>query len=151
MKDAVSDHLPFSGKQLMLQVVELVPKHPRRTKKREPVNASTTLGPSRYGKGGKKKTLARATTTQTLALPSNPSLAAIDASKIFSLLRLDVPDAGGHVAAVFSRCLNTSEAVMMMLMIQVLCCRWLFACHKYNSGIELLVLMSQIVRNLNFS
>ncbi|KAJ6829035.1 putative alpha-L-arabinofuranosidase 1-like [Iris pallida] len=99
-----------------------------------------------------KRTLARATTTQTLALSSNPSLVAIDASKIFSLLRLDIPDAGGHAAAAFSRCfMNTSEAVMMMLMIQVLCCRWLFACHKYNSGIELLVQMSQIGRNLNFS
>ncbi|KAJ6794235.1 putative alpha-L-arabinofuranosidase 1-like [Iris pallida] len=149
MKDAVSDHLLFSGKQLMLQVVELVPRHPRRTKKREPVNASTTSGPSRYGKGGKKKTLARATTTQTLALPSNPSLAAIDATKVHP--SLDIPDAGGHAAAAFSRCLNTSEAVMMMLMIQVLCCCWLFACHKYNSGIELLVQMSQIGRNLNFS
>ncbi|KAJ6814204.1 signal recognition particle 19 kDa protein isoform X1 [Iris pallida] len=42
-------------KQLMLQVAELVPRHPGRAKKQEPVNASTTSGPSRSGKGGKKK------------------------------------------------------------------------------------------------
>jgi len=43
-----------SKKQLMIRVAELVPKHPGRTKKQEPSNASTA-GPTKSGKGGKKK------------------------------------------------------------------------------------------------
>ncbi|KAL2547605.1 Signal recognition particle 19 kDa protein [Forsythia ovata] len=43
-----------SRKQLMLHVAELVPRHPGRTKKQEPASASTA-GPSKSGKGGKKK------------------------------------------------------------------------------------------------
>ncbi|KAL8502465.1 hypothetical protein ACS0TY_021561 [Phlomoides rotata] len=43
-----------SRKQLMLQVAELVPRHPGRTKKQEPASSSAT-GPSKSGKGGKKK------------------------------------------------------------------------------------------------
>lgn len=43
-------------KQLMLKVAELIPKHHGRTKKQEPANTSTaTVGPSKFGKGGKKK------------------------------------------------------------------------------------------------
>ncbi|XP_010266585.1 PREDICTED: signal recognition particle 19 kDa protein [Nelumbo nucifera] len=42
-----------SRKQLMLHVAELVPKHHGRTKKQEP--ATSTAGPSKSGKGGKKK------------------------------------------------------------------------------------------------
>ncbi|KAJ0971476.1 hypothetical protein J5N97_019435 [Dioscorea zingiberensis] len=41
-------------KQLMHQVAELVPKHHGRTKKQEPA-ATSTAGPSKSGKGGKKK------------------------------------------------------------------------------------------------
>lgn len=44
-----------SKKQLMLQVAELVPRHPGRAKKQEPANTSTAAGPSKSGKGGKKK------------------------------------------------------------------------------------------------
>ncbi|CAL9057492.1 unnamed protein product [Musa banksii] len=45
-----------SKKQLMLRVAELIPKHHGRTKKQEPANTSTaTVGPSKSGKGGKKK------------------------------------------------------------------------------------------------
>ncbi|KAK9934077.1 hypothetical protein M0R45_021235 [Rubus argutus] len=40
-------------KQLMLRVAELVPRHPGRTKKQEP--ASTSSGPAKSGKHGKKK------------------------------------------------------------------------------------------------
>ncbi|ONK66685.1 uncharacterized protein A4U43_C06F10910 [Asparagus officinalis] len=43
-----------SKKQLMLRVAELVPKHPGRHKKQEASNASTA-GPSKSGKGGRKK------------------------------------------------------------------------------------------------
>ncbi|XP_044499662.1 signal recognition particle 19 kDa protein [Mangifera indica] len=42
-------------KQLMLHVAELVPRHPGRTKKQEPASTLTTAGPSKSGKGGKKK------------------------------------------------------------------------------------------------
>lgn len=42
------------GKQLMFKLAELVPKHPGRTKKQEPVSTSTA-GTSKSGKGGKKK------------------------------------------------------------------------------------------------
>lgn len=42
------------GKQLMLRVAELVPRHPGRVKKQEPV-ATSTAGPSKSSKGGKKK------------------------------------------------------------------------------------------------
>lgn len=45
----------IAGKQLMLHVAELVPRHPGRTKKQEPASALTTAGPSKSGKGGKKK------------------------------------------------------------------------------------------------
>ncbi|KAM0945786.1 putative signal recognition particle, SRP19 subunit [Dioscorea sansibarensis] len=41
-------------KQLMHQVAELVPKHHGRTKKQEAV-ATSTAGPSKSGKSGKKK------------------------------------------------------------------------------------------------
>lgn len=41
------------GKQLLLRVAELVPRHPGRTKKQEP--ASTSSGPAKSGKHGKKK------------------------------------------------------------------------------------------------
>ncbi|XP_072965175.1 signal recognition particle 19 kDa protein-like [Typha angustifolia] len=41
-------------KQLMFRVAELVPKHHGRTKKQEPAATSTT-GPSKSSKGGKKK------------------------------------------------------------------------------------------------
>ncbi|KAJ0092743.1 hypothetical protein Patl1_24780 [Pistacia atlantica] len=44
-----------SRKQLMLHVAELVPRHPGRTKKQEPASTSSTAGPSKSGKGGKKK------------------------------------------------------------------------------------------------
>ncbi|XP_059641518.1 signal recognition particle 19 kDa protein-like [Cornus florida] len=45
-----------SRKQLMLRVAELVPRHPGRTKKPEPAAASSSgAGPSKSGKGGKKK------------------------------------------------------------------------------------------------
>ncbi|XP_059459944.1 signal recognition particle 19 kDa protein [Corylus avellana] len=43
-----------SRKQLMLRVAELVPRHPGRTKKQEPASSSTA-GPSKSGKGGRKK------------------------------------------------------------------------------------------------
>ncbi|KAK9288678.1 hypothetical protein L1049_017141 [Liquidambar formosana] len=43
-----------SRKQLMLHVAELVPRHPGRTKKQEPASTSSS-GPSKSGKGGKKK------------------------------------------------------------------------------------------------
>uniref|UniRef100_A0A1D1Y6S6 Signal recognition particle 19 kDa protein n=1 Tax=Anthurium amnicola TaxID=1678845 RepID=A0A1D1Y6S6_9ARAE len=43
-----------SRKQLMLKVAELVPKHHGRTKKQE-ASTSSTAGPSKSGKGGKKK------------------------------------------------------------------------------------------------
>lgn len=39
-----------------------------------------------------------------------------------------------NLAAAFSKGIHP-KLLLMMLMIQVLCCRWLFACHKYNSGI----------------
>ncbi|WCJ20819.1 Signal recognition particle 19 kDa protein [Euphorbia peplus] len=47
-------------KQLMLQVAELVPRHPGRTKKQESAGSSksatsSTAGTSKSGKGGKKK------------------------------------------------------------------------------------------------
>lgn len=38
----------------MFKLAELVPKHPGRTKKQEPVSTSTA-GTSKSGKGGKKK------------------------------------------------------------------------------------------------
>ncbi|KAG1335006.1 signal recognition particle 19 kDa protein [Cocos nucifera] len=41
-------------KQLMLQIAELVPKHHGRTKKQEATGTSNA-GPSKSGKGGKKK------------------------------------------------------------------------------------------------
>ncbi|XP_042481190.1 signal recognition particle 19 kDa protein [Macadamia integrifolia] len=44
-----------SRKQLMLQVAEMVPRHHGRTKKQEPAPTSSTAGPSKSGKGGKKK------------------------------------------------------------------------------------------------
>ncbi|CAD5164901.1 signal recognition particle 19 kDa protein-like [Musa acuminata AAA Group] len=44
-----------SKKQLMLRIAELIPKHHGRTKKQEPVNTSTAAGPSKSGKGGRKK------------------------------------------------------------------------------------------------
>lgn len=37
----------------MIRVAELVPRHPGRTKKQEP--ASTSSGPAKSGKHGKKK------------------------------------------------------------------------------------------------
>ncbi|KAL4643282.1 hypothetical protein ACB098_02G069300 [Castanea mollissima] len=43
-----------SRKQLMLRVAELVPRHPGRVKKQEPA-ATSTAGPSKSSKGGKKK------------------------------------------------------------------------------------------------
>jgi signal recognition particle subunit SRP19 len=50
-------------KQLMMQIAELVPRHPGRTKKQEPASSSaagaskssSAAGPSKSGKGGKKK------------------------------------------------------------------------------------------------
>ncbi|XP_022715428.1 signal recognition particle 19 kDa protein [Durio zibethinus] len=44
-----------SRKQLMLHVAELVPRHPGRTKKQEAPSTSSTAGPSKSGKGGRKK------------------------------------------------------------------------------------------------
>ncbi|RWV86274.1 hypothetical protein BHE74_00042003 [Ensete ventricosum] len=44
-----------SKKQLMLRIAELIPKHHGRTKKQEPVSTSTAAGPSKSGKGGRKK------------------------------------------------------------------------------------------------
>uniref|UniRef100_A0A5B6YHR6 Signal recognition particle 19 kDa protein n=1 Tax=Davidia involucrata TaxID=16924 RepID=A0A5B6YHR6_DAVIN len=44
-----------SRKQLMLCVAELVPRHPGRTKKQEPAASTSGTGPSKSGKGGKKK------------------------------------------------------------------------------------------------
>ncbi|TYI24407.1 hypothetical protein ES332_A06G231800v1 [Gossypium tomentosum] len=45
-----------SRKQLMLQVAELVPRHPGRTKKQEaPSTSSAAAGSSKPGKGGRKK------------------------------------------------------------------------------------------------
>ncbi|XP_075656125.1 signal recognition particle 19 kDa protein [Castanea sativa] len=43
-----------SRKQLMLRVAELVPRHTGRVKKQEPA-ATSTAGPSKSSKGGKKK------------------------------------------------------------------------------------------------
>ncbi|KAF3439405.1 hypothetical protein FNV43_RR17683 [Rhamnella rubrinervis] len=43
-----------SRKQLMLRVAELVPRHPGRTKKQEPASSSSA-GPSKSGKGGKRR------------------------------------------------------------------------------------------------
>ncbi|KAL3731208.1 hypothetical protein ACJRO7_028134 [Eucalyptus globulus] len=43
-----------SRKELMLRVAELVPRHPGRTKKQEPVSTVST-GASKSGKGGRKK------------------------------------------------------------------------------------------------
>ncbi|KAI3689903.1 hypothetical protein L2E82_47873 [Cichorium intybus] len=43
-----------SKKHLMLHIAELVPRHPGRVKKQEPTATSNT-GPSKSGKGGKKK------------------------------------------------------------------------------------------------
>ncbi|CAK9147472.1 unnamed protein product [Ilex paraguariensis] len=43
-----------SRKQLMLHIVELVLRHPGRTKKQEPTSA-LTAGPSKFGKARKKK------------------------------------------------------------------------------------------------
>ena len=47
----------FAGKQLMLRVAEMVPKHHGRTKKQETASTTTaTAGPSnKSGKGGKKR------------------------------------------------------------------------------------------------
>lgn len=45
----------LAGKQLMLHVAELVPRHPNRTKKQEPASTSSNAGPSKSGKSGKKK------------------------------------------------------------------------------------------------
>jgi len=47
----------FAGKQLMLCVAEMVPKHHGRTKKQETASTTTaTAGPSnKSGKGGKKR------------------------------------------------------------------------------------------------
>ncbi|URE23563.1 Signal recognition particle 19 kDa [Musa troglodytarum] len=45
----------LTRKQLMLRIAELIPKHHGRTKKQEPVNTSTAAGPSKSGKGGRKK------------------------------------------------------------------------------------------------
>lgn len=48
-------HAIFVGKQLMLRVAEMVPKHHGRTKKQEAA-ATSTAGPSnKSGKGGKKR------------------------------------------------------------------------------------------------
>ncbi|EXB66778.1 hypothetical protein L484_003871 [Morus notabilis] len=44
----------IAGKQLMLRIAELVPRHPGRTKKQEPASVSNA-GASKSGKGGKKK------------------------------------------------------------------------------------------------
>ncbi|GMI72356.1 hypothetical protein like AT1G48160 [Hibiscus trionum] len=44
-----------SRKQLMLQVAELVPRHPGRTKKQEAPSTSSTAGSSKSAKGGRKK------------------------------------------------------------------------------------------------
>ncbi|CAL5434807.1 unnamed protein product [Camellia sinensis] len=53
---AISSKLISIGKQLMLRIAELVPRHPGRTKKQEPAAASTSGAvPSKSGKGGKKK------------------------------------------------------------------------------------------------
>ncbi|KAK9182110.1 hypothetical protein WN944_025252 [Citrus x changshan-huyou] len=49
------DSVSLTGKQLMLHVAELVPRHPNRTKKQEPASTSSNAGPSKSGKGGKKK------------------------------------------------------------------------------------------------
>lgn len=44
----------IAGRQLMLHVAELVPRHPGRTKKQESASTSSAA-PSKSGKGGKKK------------------------------------------------------------------------------------------------
>ncbi|XP_059632010.1 signal recognition particle 19 kDa protein-like [Cornus florida] len=44
-----------SRKQLMVRVAELVPRQPGRTKKQEPAASTSGAGPSKSGKGGKKK------------------------------------------------------------------------------------------------
>lgn len=43
-----------AGKQLMMHVAELVPRHPGRTKKQEPTSTSNA-GPSKSAKGGRKR------------------------------------------------------------------------------------------------
>ena len=55
MKDPTSIICLVAGKQLMIHVAELVPKHPGRTKKQEAPSSSSTAGPSKSGKGGRKK------------------------------------------------------------------------------------------------
>ena len=55
MKDPTSIICLVAGKQLMLHVAELVPKHPGRTKKQEAPSTSSTAAPSKSGKGGRKK------------------------------------------------------------------------------------------------
>lgn len=55
--------LLFVGKQLMMQVAELVPRHPGRNKKQEPASSSAAAPSksgnaapsSKSGKGGKKR------------------------------------------------------------------------------------------------
>ncbi|KDO36620.1 hypothetical protein CISIN_1g042350mg [Citrus sinensis] len=55
-KVAITEHFHSTlRKQLMLHVAELVPRHPNRTKKQEPASTSSNAGPSKSGKGGKKK------------------------------------------------------------------------------------------------
>lgn len=39
----------------MIRVAELVPRHPGRLKKQEPASTTSNAGPSKSGKGGKKK------------------------------------------------------------------------------------------------
>ena len=55
MKDPTSIIYLVAGKQLMLHVAELVPKHPGRTKKQEAPSTLSTAGPSKSGKSGRKK------------------------------------------------------------------------------------------------
>uniref|UniRef100_A0A3Q7HWY7 Signal recognition particle 19 kDa protein n=1 Tax=Solanum lycopersicum TaxID=4081 RepID=A0A3Q7HWY7_SOLLC len=50
----IPSRLYIAGKQLMINVAELVRRHPNRTKKQEPA-ASSAAGSSKSGKGGKKK------------------------------------------------------------------------------------------------
>ena len=45
----------FAGKQLMLRVAEMVPRHHGRTKKQEAASTSTAGPSNKSGKGGKKK------------------------------------------------------------------------------------------------
>nr|XP_043606875.1 signal recognition particle 19 kDa protein [Erigeron canadensis]XP_043606876.1 signal recognition particle 19 kDa protein [Erigeron canadensis] len=49
-----SNPLVTNKKQLMVRIAELVPRHPGRVKKQEPASTSN-VGPSKSGKGGKKK------------------------------------------------------------------------------------------------